>query len=55
MTPNYDNSSLFLAPSSPRDTETGPNRPAADHRAEAMRALRHPFAVRPEAAAARMR
>jgi hypothetical protein len=45
--PNYDHATLFVAPRSAPGTEAarGP-RPAADDGAEAMRRLRHPFAVR---------
>jgi hypothetical protein len=46
MTPNYDHGTLFLAPPPPAGTEAdgGPH-PAFDEGAEAMRRLRHPFAV----------
>ena len=46
MTPNYDHGRLFLAPPPPPGTEAdgGPHR-ALNEGAEAMRRLRHPFAV----------
>ena len=46
MTPNYDHGSLFLAPPAPLGTEAGGgSHRALDEGAEAMRRLRHPFAV----------
>jgi len=47
MTPNHDHASLFVAPPSPPGAEVA-DRPqsAVDRGAEAMRCLRHPFAVR---------
>lgn len=51
MTPNYDRTTLFLAPPAHRDAEgTAGGSPMIDHRAETMRALRHPFAVRTQPA-----
>ena len=56
MTPSYDQATLFLAPPLWQDAErTGRTRPAVDHRAEAMRVLRHPFAVRSEPATGSVR
>ncbi|GGL16076.1 hypothetical protein [Mangrovihabitans endophyticus] len=52
MTPSYDRTELFLAPPTPQDTEgTNGTPPTIDHRAEAMRALCHPFAIRTQPAA----
>ena len=46
MTPNYDHGTLFLAPPSPLGTEAdGGAHRALNEGAEAMRRLRHPFAV----------
>lgn len=46
MTPSHDHATLFQAPAAHRDTEAADrSQPVADHRAEAMRALCHPFAV----------
>ncbi|WP_328459600.1 hypothetical protein OHA21_27540 [Actinoplanes sp. NBC_00393] len=51
MTPTHDQATLFMAPTSGRDAgRTDRTLPAADHRAEAMQALCHPFAVRAEPA-----
>jgi len=46
MTPNHDHASLFVAPPLPPGTEAVVRpKPAVDRGAEAMRWLRHPFAV----------
>jgi hypothetical protein len=47
MTPNHDHATLFVAPPPPPGTETvGRAESTIDQGAEAMRWLRHPFAVR---------
>jgi hypothetical protein len=46
MTPNHDHATLFVAPSEPSVAgATGGSTPA-DSGTEAMRQLRHPFAIR---------
>lgn len=51
MTPTYHRATLFVAPASSQDAQRNSRAlPAADHRAEAMHKLRHPFAVRAEPA-----
>jgi hypothetical protein len=52
MTPNHDHATLFVAPAaSPAGKAGGNSRdmspPAVDGSADAMRRLRHPFAVGP--------
>jgi hypothetical protein len=48
MTPNYDHATLFVAPAEPPAVEAAEQpRSTVDEGAEAMRRLRHPFAVRP--------
>lgn len=47
MTPNRDHATLFVVPLPPPDAEAvGSPRSTVDNSAEAMRRLRHPFAVR---------
>jgi hypothetical protein len=46
MTPNYDRTTMFLAPPAHWDAERIDRTPAIDQRAEAMRELCHPFAPR---------
>ena len=47
MTPNHDHSTLFVAPlPAPGTDAAASRRPAVDDGAEAMRRLRHPFAIR---------
>jgi hypothetical protein len=49
MTLHFDPATLFLAPAARPGTGSDDRTPpAADHRAEAMDALCHPFTVRPE-------
>jgi hypothetical protein len=56
MTPTYDQATLFMAPASSQDAKRADRAlPAADHRAEAMHTLCHPFAVRAEPATASVR
>jgi hypothetical protein len=46
MTPNHDSATLFVAPPEPPATGAAPKpRATVDDGAEAMRRLRHPFAV----------
>jgi hypothetical protein len=47
MAPNHDHATLFVAPPAPRASEsTGKTESAVDDGADAMRRLRHPFAIR---------
>ena len=49
MTPNRDHATLFVAPLPPPGAEAVESpRPTVDDSAEAMRRLRHPFAIRKE-------
>jgi hypothetical protein len=48
MTPNHDHATLFVAPPAPAAVEAaGRHGSTVADGAEAMRRLRHPFAVRP--------
>jgi len=56
MTPHHDRATLFLAPPArPDAARIDRTRPAADHRAEAIQALCHPFQVRAEPATGSVR
>jgi hypothetical protein len=53
MTLNHDHATLFVAPSTPPAVEAADrSESTVDDGAEAMRRLRHPFAVRPAEATA---
>jgi hypothetical protein len=47
MTPNHDHATLFKAAAPPAEEDTGQAGRVADDGAEAMRALRDPFATHP--------